>query len=66
MKEIVQIEIILDFINWETSSVKGQLNPQLVTTVGYFEGLFYPYFVLWADYQPRADENITNISMLRV
>ena len=26
MKEIVQIEIILDFINWETTSVKVQLN----------------------------------------
>ena len=26
MKEIVQFETILDLINWETSSVKGQLN----------------------------------------
>ena len=26
MKEIVQIEIILDFTNLETTSVKGQLN----------------------------------------
>ena len=26
MKEIVRIEIILDFMNWETTSVKGLLN----------------------------------------
>ena len=40
--------------------------PQLVTPVGYSEGLSYPYFAIWADYRPRAVENIINISVLRI
>ena len=39
---------------------------QLVTPVGYFEGLFYSYFAIWADYKPRAGENIKNASVLRI
>ena len=36
MKEIVQIEIIVDFINWETTSVKGQLNQNSKNLTMYF------------------------------
>ena len=36
MKEIVQIEIILDIINWETTSVKGQLNQNSKNLTMYF------------------------------
>ena len=39
---------------------------QLVTPVGYSEGLSYPYFAIWADYQPKAGENIKNVSVLRI
>ena len=36
MKEIVQIEIILDFINWETTSEKGQFNKNSKNLTMYF------------------------------
>ena len=40
--------------------------PQLFTPVGYFEGFLYPCFTIWADYKPRAGENIKNASVLRI
>ena len=42
------------------------MKPQLVTPVGYFEGFLYPCFTIWADYKPRAGENIKNASVLRI
>ena len=46
--------------------LKAWLGPQLVTPVGYFEGFLYPCFTIWADYKPRAEENIKNASVLRI